>query len=192
MSRKEVKDFMERIRSYYPNKFIVDSYKINEWNEVLQYYDKNDLNSRFEQHQRNEEFKDKVPSLDFLIKYLTPITSKSNDFAYECSKCHKIFDSKKEYDAHYIRCMQISTMVRDMNKYFKKELTRENFSKYSDEEIQKFYYIYVDRMLKLEYGLSGERRKILLNCLPSEVKAKYDTNEVVGGEYQEEECKIKA
>lgn len=191
MTRQEVKDFMERIRSYYPKQFIIDNYKINEWNSTLQFYDKDDVNAKFEQHQRNEEFRDKVPSLDFLIKYLTPSTSRTNDFAYECRKCHKVFGSKKDYESHYERCMQISTIVRDMNRYFNLSLTREQFDKYDDMAIETIYYNYIEKMLSLKAGLSVERRKILIDCLPPTLQEKYKKNDEEEKEEKEDTWKKK-
>lgn len=164
MTKQECKNFMERVGKYYPNKFFVDAVKINSWYEVLQNYSFEDLNNKLEKHMQSEEHKDKVPSLEFLIKFLTPTNVKIEDYAIECRKCHKTFNGRKEYNAHYMRCIQIHTMVRDLNKYYKMNLTVDSFNDLSDEKITEAYERYINKMLSLEEGLTDERRSILEKC----------------------------
>lgn len=184
MTRKEVKTFLNHIHKYYPKDFIVDEYKVDTWSKTLQYYNSSDVNAKFEQHLKNEKFKEQVPTLNFLTMYLTPIKAMLGNSAYVCRKCHKVFNSKEAYNTHYSRCVKISTMIRDMNKYYSTNLTREQFEKYSDEEIEQIYYRYIEKMLNLETGIEPARKKILLDCLPQDLKKKYEGKR---GEYGREQ-----
>lgn len=167
MTKQETCDFMERIRLHYPNQFIVDKIKISAWYETLKNYNLKDLNEKLERHLQSEQFKDKAPSLEFLIKYITPSGYEEENHLIECKKCGKIFKNQKCYDDHLMKCIRIQTMIRDSNKYLGANFSKEEmFSLYrlSDEEIENMYGRYIDKMLSLEEGLSADRKRILRNC----------------------------
>lgn len=164
MTRKETAEFMERIRLHYPNKFIVDKIKINTWYNTLQNFSFDELNEKLERHLKNEEFADRVPSLDFLVRYATPENYVDEDYIIECKKCSRYFEDHETYSDHIDRCIRITTMIRDMKNYFDINLSREKMEMYNDRQINELYNRYVDRMLNEAENLSSTRRDVLEKC----------------------------
>lgn len=164
MTRKETADFMERIRLHYPNRFIVDKIKINTWYNTLQNFSFDELNEKLERHLKNEEFSEKVPSLDFLVRYATPETHVEEDYIIECQKCGHFFENRKEYHRHLDRCIKITTMVRDLKNYFELNIDRPKLETYNNLQVDELYNRYIDKMLNEAIGLPSERREVLEKC----------------------------
>lgn len=164
MTRRETADFMERIRLHYPNKFIVDKIKINTWYNTLQNYNFDELNNKLEAHLKNEEFADKVPSLEFLVRYATPESVVEEDYIMECQKCGHYFENQRQYYKHLDRCIKIATMARDLNKYFDLQIDIQKLDKYNNYQIDELYNRYIDKMLSGDIDLPTERRRVLEKC----------------------------
>lgn len=175
MNKKETIRFMERVKSHY-QEFIIDDFKVSEWYGKLKDYDDEDVNKKFDEHLNSEIHGENIPKVYFLTKYLTPTKDKGKVRYYTilCSKCgYEIPD--EEYDKHLQRCIEASTVVRDMKKYFSMNLQKKKLMALSDEEFEKIYQSYLNKMLDAD--IPDFRKKIILRCIYSNMDI--DVNEIV-------------
>ena len=148
MDKKETIRFMERVKSHY-QEFIIDDFKISEWYGKLKNYDAEDVNKKFDEHLSSEVYGDSIPKIYFLTKYLTPTEEKGKikHYTIYCPKCgYEIPDT--EFERHNQRCIEASTIVRDIRKYFNQNLQKKKLMELSDEEFEKIYDNYIDKMLE--------------------------------------------
>jgi len=164
MTIKETTEFMERIKSHY-QEFLIDDFKIKEWYKELKQFDYEDINNKLEQHLKSEVYGEQIPKLYFLTKYLTPSEDKGKEFHYttECYLCNKIINDE-EYENHFSRCSSASTIVRDLKKYFNLDVKYNELMQMSDDNFNKAYVKYLNKMVEAK-GLSIVRKKIILKCL---------------------------
>ena len=70
MEKKQVIEFMDRIKSHY-QEFIIDDFKIKEWYDELKDYSYEDVNKKLDEHLRSEQYGNFIPKVYFLTKFLT-------------------------------------------------------------------------------------------------------------------------
>lgn len=169
MTKKEVKDFMTRLAKYYPS-FIMDDYKIQMWYDTLRDFDLEQVNKQLETHLKNEEFKDKEPSLNFLTRYLQPLTQVEDKYTRICKKCGRTYKGLTAFNEHYDDCVLIASIERDMKKYFNITISRNELETYDKQKLYRTYNKYIDRMLDSEQ-VPNERKTILKKCYIKEVMA---------------------
>ena len=66
MSIEETKNFMIRIKQHY-QEFVMDNIKLNEWYSELKDYDYFEVNNKFEEHLRNEQYGNQIPKIGFFL-----------------------------------------------------------------------------------------------------------------------------
>ena len=162
MTAKEVRTFMERVKSHY-QEFIIDDFKISEWYGKLKDYDAEDVNKKFDEHLRSEVYGEYIPKIMFLTKYLTPTKEKGKvkHYTIYCPKCgYEIPD--EEFEHHTKRCYEASTIVRDFKRYFNQSLQKKKLMALDDEEFEEIYQKYLDRMLDSD-KVEDFRKKILIH-----------------------------
>ena len=164
MDKKETIHFMERVKSHY-QEFIIDDFKVSEWYGKLKNYDAEDVNKKFDEHLRSEVYGEYIPKIMFLTKYLTPTKEKGKikHYTIYCPKCgYEIPD--EEFEHHTKRCYEASTIVRDFKKYFNQSLQKKKIMVLNDNEFEKLYQKYLNRMInsdKVEFF----RKKILMHIM---------------------------
>lgn len=168
MTRTEVRNFLTRIQSHYPE-FIVDDFKLSEWYSELKKYDAEDINIKLEKHIGNEEYGRFAPKLFNLTKFLKTNEERQQNITWllKCEKCGRIFKNT-DYTSHYDICVLIATMVRDLKKYFNQDISREKLEELSQAKLYELYNKYVDKMLSSEF-VSTDRKEILKKCYIKEV-----------------------
>lgn len=176
MDKKETIRFMERVKSHY-QEFIIDDFKISEWYGKLKNYDAEDVNKKFEEHLSSEVYGENIPKLYFLTKYLIPTEEKGKikHYTIYCPKCgYEIPDV--EFEKHNQRCIEASTIVRDMKRYFNISIQKEKLMALSDEEFEKTYQSYLNKMV--DASIPDLRKKIILRILCPEMDT-VDINDIV-------------
>ena len=186
MEKKDTINFMQRVRSYYPE-FTMDDFKTNEWHSQLKDYDAEDVNGRLDRHLKSQEYGDYPPKLNYILAGI--IKTKDKDavrrYIIRCANCNKDLDYFN-YDEHIKRCNAIDYVIREMKKYLKKDVTREQLENMSE----KIFWDKYDAMLQIvkdklpdnsgrkrliqayfgEIGLSAEEtEKAMLNGYNEEV-----------------------
>ena len=177
MNKKETIHFMERVKSHY-QEFIIDDFKISEWYGKLKDYDAEDVNKKFDEHLSSEEYGEYIPKIFFLTKYLTPTKDKGKVVHYTiyCPNCgDEIPDEEFEY--HSQRCYESSTIVRDFKKYFNKNLQKKKIMDLDDEDFNKLYLDYVDKMINCD-RVETFRKKILFHIMYPEY-TEDDINDII-------------
>ena len=160
MNINETKEFMERIKIHYPS-FIIDTYTIEEWHKELKDYSFEDINKKFEEHLRNEQYGNNIPRIWFLTKYLTKEADKgknnASDIKTNCQLCGKEI-ILSEYSNHYHKCSSVDYIIRQVKKYKGQELPRKDIEELTDEKFDKLY----DKVLNLtfECGTPDEKKYI--------------------------------
>lgn len=180
MTVEEAKTILGRIKIHYPD-FSNDKNTQKEWIRELVLYDTEDVTRKLESHLRNEDYGDKIPKLFFLTSKLIPSLDKGKVRHYTilCSKCgYEIPD--EEYDKHLQRCIEASTVVRDMKKYFSMNIQKKKLMALSDEEFEKLYQSYLNKMLDAD--IPDFRKKIILRCIYPDMDIDVNgiVNEMVG------------
>lgn len=135
MEKKQVINFMQRIKSHY-QEFIIDDYKIEEWYNELKDYSMEDVMNKLEQHLRSEEYGSQIPKVYFLTKYLTKEKDKGKSIKgkIECIICHNFIDIT-DWDKHFDRCSSVDYLNRKNIQYFNKSIDKE---KYMNMDLREF------------------------------------------------------
>lgn len=145
MTVQETNNFLKRIKQYY-NDFIIDDFKVEEWYKQLKDYDAEDVNARLDKHLKSETYGDYPPKLNYILAGI--IKTKDKDavrkYTIVCANCGKALDYFN-YDEHIRRCNAIDYVIREMKKYLKKDVTREQLEKMSEQNFWDKY----DTMLEL-------------------------------------------
>ena len=140
MTIQETKDFMDRVKSYYPA-FIVDEFNTNEWHSQLKDYEAKDINERFNQHLKSETYGEYVPKINFLTKGLRKIGEKGVDKSkifIRCRRCGQNY-SLDNTEAHEDLCIDIDYMNFLSEKYLGKPIDKEKcFEMPKEEFYEKF------------------------------------------------------
>lgn len=185
MEKKETINFMQRIRSYY-QEFIIDDFKIEEWHNQLKEYDAKDVNERLDKHLKSETYGDYPPKLNYILAGI--IKTKDKDavkkYTIVCANCGKALDYFN-YDEHIRRCNAIDYVIREMKKYLKKDVTREQLENMSEQNFWDKY----DAMLELIKSKlpdnSGKKR--LIQAYFGEIDlSKEETEQAMINSYNEE------
>jgi len=145
MTVQETNLFLKRIKQYY-NDFIVDDFKIEEWYKQLKDYDASDVNERLDKHLKSETYGDYPPKLNYILAGILKTKDKDavRKYTIVCANCGKALDYFN-YDEHIRRCNAIDYVIREMKKYLKKDVTREQLENMSEQNFWDKY----DAMLEL-------------------------------------------
>lgn len=164
MTIMEAKDFMKRVKSHYQD-FIIDDFKIKEWYSELKKYDYEDVNKKFEEHLRSENYGESIPKLYFLTKYLTKTEDKGKvkNYVVYCQLCEKQIDLR-DYDKHYSRCSAINYIENYMEKFFNKKVkNKDELFLMSDEKFNSMYDKFLNKIVGKK--ISRVETEIILKIL---------------------------
>lgn len=160
MTREDTKNFLRRIKQHY-QEFSVDDYKITEWHNELKDYSVDDINKKFEEHLRNEEYGNNIPKIWFLTKYLTKEKDKgknnANEILTNCTICGKEL-VLSEYGEHYHKCSSIDYIIRQYKKIKGQEISRKDLEELSDRKFEEVY----EKIINMTYenGTIEEKKYI--------------------------------
>lgn len=177
MTVEEAKTILGRIKVHYPE-FSSDKSTQKEWIKELVLYDINDVNKKLEEHLKSIDYGEKIPKLYFLTNKLTPSLEKGKvkHYTIYCPKCGDDIPDE-EFDHHTKRCYEASTIVRDFKRYFYKSLQKSKLMSLSDEEFEKLYQEYMNKMLSCD-RVESFRKKILIHIMYPEYTDN-DINEII-------------
>ena len=165
MTIQETKEFLDRIRSYYPT-FIVDTFTTNEWYNQLKEYKTEDINKKFEEHLKSEIYGDYIPKINFLTKGLRKIGETGYDKSkifVRCNRCGQMYslDKKEEHDK---LCIDIDYMNFLLEKYSGKSVDKIKCFEMPQSEF------YAKFKKALEYAISKEQNDEELSRLKEILK----------------------
>lgn len=176
MSEKEIKEFMQRVKSYY-QEFATDDYKFNEWKSVLKNYDNNDVHKSFEKHISSEQWGRNIPQLSFLVKYLVKVEDKNKckDYYIYCPICKELMINNK-FDKHYERCSSVLYLNSQSIKFFNKEIDREKYMNMDRVDFDEKY----DKMIKLVFSkTTDEMQKNIIKNMYSDEQINIDFSKLI-------------
>lgn len=163
MTLIETKNFMERIKFYY-QEFVIDNLKVEEWHRQLKDYNNQEINDKFEEHLRNENYCSQIPRIGFLIKYLIKekdkATNNANTIRVRCNLCGKGM-LLTEYDKHIERCNSVEYLNQQSLRFNEKEIDKEKYRQMDEETFNKIY----DKVLNkiLETTTDEEEKQNIMN-----------------------------
>ncbi|MFA5407987.1 MAG: hypothetical protein WC343_04370 [Bacilli bacterium] len=160
MTKKEVINFMARIKSHY-QEFVIDDYKTSEWYKELEHYDNEDVNKKLDQHLKSQEYGLQIPKLFFLTNYLKTTKQKQvqSKGQIQCKFCEEYVDIE-DFDSHYEKCMRINYIDKQADKFNLN--IKSNIYNMSIEEIDNVYYKVLDH---IKDKVSADERPKLLKVL---------------------------
>ena len=151
MTLKETKEFMERIKQHY-QEFIIDNPKIEEWHRELKDYNIHEVNDKFEEHLRNEQYGSQIPKIGFLTKYLIKENEKpsynTSSIRVRCNVCGKGM-ALTEYDKHIQRCNSVEYLNQQSLRFYDKEIDKEKYRNMDDETFNKTYDKVLNKILEV-------------------------------------------
>lgn len=177
MEKKEINEILKRIKSNYQD-FVVDEYKINEWNRELKNYDFNDVMNKLEQHLRSEEYGKFPPKLYFLTKYLQTTEEKNTktNFKLQCSICGEYVD-ENIYVNHYERCLDIDYIKHIRKKYFDTDITVDTIQKLKALSENQFYNKYLEFLNNIYDQVPNEEQELINRIINPPKTKKFDIGE---------------
>ncbi len=140
MTRKEVGELLNRIKSHYST-FKVDDYKMNDWLAQLKQYASEDVHKNFERHLKSEIYGDKEPRISFLISGLLTFEEKnsSKGIMVKCNLCGKI-TNLENFNNHYTRCSSVDYLNQQSVRFFNKTIDKTKFFNMSEIDFNRYYF----------------------------------------------------
>ncbi len=177
MTVEEAKTILGRIKIHYPE-LPKEKAVQQEWIKELILYDVEDVTRKLVSHMRNEDHGDKLPKLFFLTNHLVPSLEKNKirHYTVYCPECgYAIPDA--EFEKHSKRCIEASTIIRDLKRYFYQNIQKDKLMTLTDDEFEKLYMEYVNKMLESD-RVETFRKKILMHIKYPEYSAN-DIDEIL-------------
>ena len=146
MIKKELINFMSRIKAHYQN-FVIDDFKIDEWYEQLKDYDVADLNTKLDSYIRSE-YSDIPPKVNYLLSGLIKSSNKGiiPNYIIECPMCH--YDvSLKRFDEHYKRCSAINYLCNQSKKIYGASLNKSALYLMDKNKFEKLYSNFLNKTI---------------------------------------------
>lgn len=149
MTREQVTNLCDRIKTHYRS---FDSYDDiwDEWFRYLEIYDSKEVNDQLDKYlfQNSEMLEKKAPSVFDLFKNLTPLEQYVTRYIYKtnCKICGRILKNT-ELDKHFDRCSSIDYIYRNARNYFNQQVSKSDFWKLSDEQFEKGYWSFCEKLL---------------------------------------------
>ena len=185
MEKKDTITFMQRIKSYY-QEFTIDDFKIQEWHNQLKDYDAEDINERLDKHLKSETYGDNPPKLNYILAGVLKTKDKEAVRRYDiqCAECGMILDYFS-YDDHIRRCNATNYVIREMEKYLNKDVTKDQLNSLDEATFWDKY----DAMLQIVKSKlpknSGKRKLIEAYFGEIDLSAEEVSQAVISG-YEEE------
>ncbi len=176
MEKKDVINFMKRIKSHY-QEFVVDDFKISEWYGFLKDYDDEDVNKKFEEHLNSEVYGNQIPRIAFLTKFLIKSKDKGKIKHYTvlCPKCGQAVPDV-QLEKHTQRCIEAHSIIRDMKKYYNIRVDFQELIEMSNEKFEKTYQKYLDKMI--EAPIPDFQKRVIMHIKYPEYTSE-DINEII-------------
>lgn len=139
MNKKEVEQFLLKIKSHYQN-FSIEDYIVDEWVSALKNFDSIDVYKKLDKHLKGE-YANNLPQIHFITKFLKTKKEKlvvKKGFI-ECRYCGKRYASENEieWDKCEEKCRRIK-YIKDKTKRYGLKL-ESNLEDMEIEEIDKVY-----------------------------------------------------
>ena len=165
MTLTETRNFMERIKLHY-QEFLIDNAKVEEWHKELKEYNAHEVNEKFEEHLRNEQYGHQIPKVGFLTKYLTKEKDKfkydTSKIVLRCSQCGKSIPYSN-FDKHMERCNSVEYLNEQCLRLNDKEIDKEKYRTMDDETFDAIYKKVANKILEVsEYE---EEKQRIMNYL---------------------------
>lgn len=139
MNKKEVEQFLLKIKSHYQN-FSIEDYIVEEWQKALKNFDSIDVYNKLDKHLKGE-YANSLPQIHFITKFLKTKKEKQvvKKGIIECRYCGKKYDSENdiEWDKCEEKCRRIKYIKDKTSKYGLK--LESNLEDMEIEEIDKVY-----------------------------------------------------
>lgn len=118
MTKTEILRFMKKIKAYY-QEFSLEDYVIEEWEEGLKPYEKEDVENKFQEH-INGSLALEPPKLHFITKFLKTKEEKekySEDFLIRCDLCKEEMYYSDYIGGHRDKCLVIMALIPILKKH---------------------------------------------------------------------------
>lgn len=169
MLKTEVIDLIAKININYDSVRDADA-MIDSWFEYLHPYDTKEVNAVLDDCMGRDDFKYKPPTVNYLIRDLTPISDKvdlSKGSCY-CPLCMRLV-SEPKYHKHYERCSSVKYIVKQMEKHYGKVLSNDEIKDLYAMDQKEFDERYYKLLKNIYERTTNENEKYIIGlCLKSE------------------------
>ena len=166
MNLQQVIDLCDRIKIHRPN-FKDGNALWQEWLKYLEKYEANDVSRALDEYLKDDVDK-RVPTVTELIKGLTPLDEYKINYEYKtnCRICGRVMNNVS-LEQHFNRCSSIDYIHRNAKKYFNQQVSKSDLWKLSDEQFEKGYWSFCEKLLSSDnvtpLEKAGLRNAILSN-----------------------------
>lgn len=138
MNKDQIKNLMNKIRSYYPI-FKLNDMQMKEWQKELEKYDEYDVLNALENYvNRGAEFSPKLNQLIFHLKTKEEKErSDLNKILIDCPLCKKTF-KYTDFNRHYDKCLLIKCII-NVEKKDGREVKYDELNKCSYNQLRDMY-----------------------------------------------------
>lgn len=170
MLREETGLICKRIKAHFES-FDYDDFKLKQWHEILKEYDYQDVNERLTRHIESEDFGDKIPKMNFLIKGLTKSKEKGlkPKYVVYCPLCNETLNYDF-FDKHYKRCSSVSYILKKSNEIFKQQLDRKKLMDLPDKKFDELYTRFLNKIAGDGTNSPVENKLLTAILYPNESK----------------------
>ncbi len=185
MKRQEVLKFLQKIKVYYPN-FSADGQMVkDEWTRKLEAYDFDDCCMKLDEHLAGE-YQDRPPMPNWIIKYLKTSEEKKNSHEYSivCPTCEVIVPLA-HFENHIRRCNSIEYIIKEMDKYFGRAVSRKRLEQLSEKDFWDKYDAMLE-LIKTKLPDNSGKKKLIQAYFGEIDLSKNDLENAVANGYEEE------
>lgn len=147
MLKTETKNIFNRIKAHYDN-FTYDTFKLDEWHEILKEYDYEDVNEKITSHVQNEAYGSNIPKLNYLISGLYKSKEKGTirQYIVSCPRCGRSINTEK-LDKHTYRCNSVYYIADKAKKIYGKEVNMQKLYEMEQEEFDTLYNHFIAKII---------------------------------------------
>jgi len=161
MEISETRNLLQRLKTY-KQSFTLNASVLTEWQNVVEEFSYNDINSKLSEWLKSNSNNYEYPSPYELTRGLSTIAEKELNPHVLCPICGKII-SLTTFDNHFDRCSSTEYLIRMNIKHFNRTFTMKDFNKLSDIQ---FWTKYWEFCYLLDEKLSNSNEK---RCLANAV-----------------------
>lgn len=151
MKLNETRYFMERMKVYYPS-LVIDDFTTQEWHSQLKDYSSQDINEKFNEHLKSEEYNKYIPKISFLTAYLVKekekLEPKLSKTKVMCEICNKTIDFN-DYQNHFDRCSSVNYIFTNGKKYLHRNFDKQKMMIMDNDSFDNLYIKFCEELLKV-------------------------------------------
>lgn len=164
MTIEETKQIIQKVKNYRPFMQTGNSSReqgefVMAWHDVLEPYEFVDVDRKLLEYFKDGDNIGKIPDVFYIVKFLKTHSEKqsSNGIWIRCPLCQKEL-AQNSFDNHYSRCSSVNYIYKKTEQYFCQTLNKRKLFEMSQEEFDKRYLDFLNKLLPKVSDLEEKTR----------------------------------